>query len=266
MLNVYRRLAARHAVFILICTFLLAGFEFAICALLSTFDISGALGGLRKSAPPFMQSLLGEQFFGELTSRGMMAFAWNHPIALSLGGAIAIVLASRAVAGEIESGTLELILGQPISRIAYLGAQVGFAFSALALLSFGGMVGTIAGQRLYELRAFDLRSLLEISLNFFLLQCVWFGFTLVISAFGREGGKVAGAAFLLALVSYFVEVIGKLAPTVAPLMPYSPYDYYSPFAILVESKPVAGSLAALIAMLAISLGFVAWRFERRDIP
>lgn len=266
MLNVLRQLMARHTAFVLICAVLLAGFQFLICGLVSTVDITGVLEQMKKSAPPFMQSMLGEEFFGTLTSRGMLAFAWSHPITLAMGAAIAIVLAAHGIAGEIESGTMELLLSQPLSRLSYLAAHSIFALSSLMVLSLGGIAGTIGGQNYYELRMFETGALLELSLNYFLLQCAWFGVTLVFSVFGREGGSVARAAFLLALLSYIIQVIGRLLPAASFVLPYSLYNYYSPQAILVELSPVGGSLAVLFVVFVTSLGFVAWKFQRRDIP
>jgi len=266
MFNLLRQLAARHAVFVLTCAVLLAAFEFLICALVATIDIGAALTELKKSAPPFMQSMLGEEYFGNLTSRGMVAFGWNHPIALALGAAIAIVLASRAIAGEIESGTMELVLSQPLPRIKYLMSHVAFASAALLTLSLGGAAGTMAGQNFYGLRVFETDALLKLLMNYFLLHGSWYTLTLAFSVFGREGGRVSGAAFLIALLSYIISVIGKLLPSAAFLLPYSLYNYYSPQAILIESKSGVGSFSVLFTFSAICLGIAAWRFQRRDIP
>jgi ABC-2 type transport system permease protein len=266
MFNLFRRLAARHAMFVLICTLIFTAFEFLICGLVSTIDVSAVLQEVRKYAPPVMQSMLGEEFFGNLTSRGLLAFGWNHPIALSLGAAIAIVLASRAIAGEIESGMMELVLSQPVSRMKYLLSHVGFASAALLALSLGGAAGTMAGQNFYGLRVFESSAVLKLAMNYFLLQFSWFALTLALSVFGREGGRVSGAAFLIALMSYIFQVIGKLLPSAAFVLPYSLYNYYSPQAILVESKSGVGSFSVLFAFSALCLGFAMWRFERRDIP
>ncbi len=266
MFNLLRWLAARHAVFVFTCAILLAAFEFLICALVATIDIGAALTELKKSAPPFMRSMLGEEFFGSLTSRGLVAFGWNHPIAQALGGAIAIVLASRAIAGEIENGALELVLSQPLSRMKYFVSQSTFAVAALALLGICGAAGTLAGQHFYELRVFESSSLMKVFVNYFLLQSSWFALTLAFSVFGREGGRVSGAVFLLALFSYIVSVIGRLLPSAAFLLPFSLYSYYSPQAILIESKSGMASFFVLFTLSVLCLGVAAWRFQRRDIP
>lgn len=266
MLNLLRRLAARHATFLAISMILFGGFEFLMCVLVITVNISGAVGEIMKSLPPSIQSMLGEEFLGGLTTRGILAFGWNHPIAQALGTAMAIVLGTRGFAGEIESGTMELLLSQPLSRMSYFFTQTLFAVSALAALSLAGVVGTIIGQNVFELARFEVRTLLELAFNFFLLQSAWFGITLAFSVFGRESGRVASAAFFLALISYLVQAIGRLWPAAAFLLPYSLHNYYSPQAMLVESRPMGKSLLVLFSVLVLSVGFAAWRFQRRDIP
>jgi ABC-type transport system involved in multi-copper enzyme maturation permease subunit len=266
VLNLLRRLTARHALFLAVSIILLGGFEYLICALVSTVDISGAAGQIIKSLPPSLRSMLGEEFLGGLTTRGILAFGWNHPIALALGAAIAIVLATRGIAGEIENGAMELMLSQPLSRMNYFAAHVGFALLALATLSLSGWLGTAIGQHVFDLNAFAPGNLFRLVVNFFLLQSAWLGITLLLSVFGRERGRVAGAAFFLALISYLVQVIGRLWPAAAFLLPFSLYTYYSPPALLVESRPVGKSLVILFSAIAVSLGSAAWRFQRRDIP
>jgi ABC-type transport system involved in multi-copper enzyme maturation permease subunit len=266
MFNLLRRLAARHAFFLLFSLALLGGFQYFICAAVSSVNVSGVLEELMKSLPPFMRSLVGDQFFAGLTTRGILAFGWNHPIALALGTAIGIVLAARAIAGEIESGVLELLLSQPLSRMSYFLAHTTFAIFSLAVLSISGVAGTFIGQEVFGLEPFETGALLKLALNFFLLHCAWFALTMAFSVVGRESGRVSTAGFLVALVSYVVQVIGKLWPPSAFLLPYSLHSYYSPQAILVENTTQGKPLFVLFSISLICTGFAAWRFRRRDIP
>jgi ABC-type transport system involved in multi-copper enzyme maturation permease subunit len=265
MRNLWRRLAARHAIFLSLSLFLLAGFEFLMCGIVSTTNISGALQELMKSIPPFMRVMITD-FLGGLSDRGMLAFGWDHPIAQALGTAPAIVLGMRAISGEIEGGVMELVMSQPLSRRQYVVAQVAFAAFALAVLSIGGMAGTVVGERIFRIDVFDFGSLLKLGLNFFLLQIVWYGISLAFSVLGREAGRVASAAFLVVLLSYLVNVIAKLWGNAAFLLPYSLHTYYSPRAVLVDNTLAEKPVVVLCVAFAVCIGFVTWHFERRDIP
>ncbi len=266
MRNLLRGLVARHALFITLCMLLLGGFEFLICGLVATVDVSGILKEVTKAVPAFLQGLLTEQVFSGMTTRGILAFGWNHPVALALGAAVAVVLAAQAVAGEIENGTLELLLSQPLSRRNYLFAHVLFALLALGVLSLLGVLGTYLGQKYYGLALFEWRPLRQLALNFFALNAAWYGLALLLSVFARESGRVTGATFLFALLSYVVQALGKLWPAAGLLLPYSLYSYYAPAEILIQEASTAKALTVLGSVCVCSLGLSLWRFQRRDIP
>lgn len=266
MLNLLRGLASRHALFIALCLLFLSALEFLICGVVATVDVSGVLKEVSKSIPSFLQSLLSEQVLAGMTTRGLLAFGWNHPLALALGAAVAITLASRGVAGEIENGMMELLMSQSMSRRNYLLTHVLFAACALAALSLIGALGTFLGQKFYGLHLLDSRALLELALNFFLLQLAWYSLALLLSVYARESGRVTSAIFLLVLASFFVQVLGKLWPAAAFLLPYSLYSYYSPPEILVESLLSLKSLAILGSVSALGLGISFWHFQLRDLP
>jgi ABC-2 type transport system permease protein len=259
-------LAARRAQFVGLCGLLLGGFEYLICAAVGSADVSGALQTLMQSLPPFLQELVTSQFFGGLSERGLLAFGWNHPIAHALGTAAAIVLGSRAVAGESESGALELLASQPLSRGRYLRTQVLFGWVALALVTLAGIGGTMAGQRVQHLEPFSGSQLLRLGGNFFLLLCAWYAITLVLSVFGREGGRVAGIAFLVALLSYIGQVIGRVWQAAAFVLPWSLHDYFAPQTLLLGTASVLRPLVTLLAVTVAGVTLAAWRFQRRDLP
>jgi hypothetical protein len=266
MRNLLRLLLVRHAGFVALSAVLLGGFQWLICAVVASVDVTGALGTLVQSLPPLMQSLVSEQFLGDLSKSSLLAFGWAHPIAQAAGAAVAIVLAARAVAGESETGAIELTLGQPLARRTYLAAHVVFALGAMALVTLAGLAGTLAGGRAYGLAPFDARELARLGLDYLALLCALYGVTLAFSAFGREGGRVALAGFLVALVSYLVQVIGSMWAPWERLVPYTLHAWYVPKDILVHGAAVARPVVTLLAVAFAGLA-VAWaRFERRDLP
>lgn len=259
-------LALRHAPFVAACALLLAAFEYLICTAVFAANVSGALQAIIDSLPPLMQNLVATQFLGGLSERGLLAFGWNHPIAHALGTAPAIVLGARAVAGECEMGTLELLLAQPFSRGRYLATQACFALLALALLALVGVAGTLVGLRVQQQSPFAVPRLLGVGGNFVLLLWAWYAVTLALSAGMREGGRAAGIAFLLALLSYTGQVIGRVWPAASFLLPWTLHDYYSPPALLLGAASLARPALVLGAVTAGGLGLGAWRFRRRDVP
>jgi len=266
MRNLLRLLLARHLAYVLASACLLGGFQWLICAVVASTDVTGALGTLVQSLPPMIQSMVSEQFFGGFSKASLLAFGWAHPIAQAVGAALAIVLATQAVAGEAETGTIELTLAQPIARRAYLAAHVVFAFAMLAAVTLAGLAGTLAGGRFYGLEPFRLAALARLGLDYLALQAALFGLTLMFSTFGREGGRVALLGFLCALVSYLVHVIGTMWEGWKPLVPYTLHAYYVPRDILVQGAGVTRPAATLFAVALGGLLVAWWRLRRRDLP
>ena len=176
------------------------------------------------------------------------------------------MLAARAVAGELETGSLELLLSQPMSRGQYLGTHVVFGLLAIALLSLAGVTGARLGQVVFHMEPFPPGRLVALGLNYFLLQAAWFGVTLVFSAFGREGGRVTRLGFLVALGSYFAQAIGQLWSEAGIVLPWTLHHYFSPQGILIRGTSVVRPALTLLAVATASLGAAAWRFRGRDLP
>jgi ABC-type transport system involved in multi-copper enzyme maturation permease subunit len=266
MLNLLRHLISRHGLFLVVSIIVFGGFEFFICAVVVNMDLSGAIQQLMKSFPPAFQSLLSEQIFAGFTTRGILAFGWNHPIAHAVGLAVAIIFSTRAIAGEIENGMMETVLSQPLSRMEYLATHGIFAFISLALLTLGGLAGSITGQAYFKVEAFTAPDIAKLGMVYFLFQLTWFGVSLAGSSMGREGGRVAVITFVVALVSYLVSVIGKLLPAAEGLLPFSLHTYYSPQTILVNNTLEGKSILVLLGVIITSITFSTWYFHRRDIP
>jgi beta-exotoxin I transport system permease protein len=266
MIPLFQHLLRRQGPFLAVNAFLLGLFQFLICTAVSATDIGTALETLFQSLPPLMQAAIGTQFPGGLSAPGLLAFGWNHPVAHALGLAVAIVLATRAVAGEIETGSLEFLLSQPMSRAEYLGTHVAFGLLALALLSLAGMAGTRLGQAVFHMEPFPPGRLLALMLNYFVLQAAWFGVTLAFSAFGREGGRVTRLGFLVAVGSYFVQAIGQLWSDAGILLPWTLHHYFSPQGILIRGTSALRPVATLLAVTVASVGTATWRFLERDLP
>ncbi|MGZ8710945.1 MAG: ABC transporter permease subunit [Thermoanaerobaculia bacterium] len=265
MRSLLRLLMVRNRALLLVSATIFGAFEVLICAIVTTLDLGAVLQNVMTAAPPFFSTLIGEQF-GDLTVRGILTFGWNHPVALALGGATAIALGSRAVAGEIDQGAMELLMTQPLSRLRYCAAHALFGAEALALLTLAGVAGTLIGQRLYDLEPFGARELALLGALYWLLNVAWFAIAFALSARGREGGATAMAAFFLALASYLINAIGSVLDSFAFALPFSLYSWFSPRDILVEPVPQTAAIVVLASVAVVATLAGATILQRRDLP
>ncbi|MHC5008366.1 MAG: hypothetical protein ACYTGF_13520 [Planctomycetota bacterium] len=63
-----------------------------------------------------IKALLGTDIGDMLGPEAIMAIAWVHPVVLAIIWTHAIVLGTRVPAGEIDRGTIDVLLGLPVSR------------------------------------------------------------------------------------------------------------------------------------------------------
>src|SRR5258708_35025977 len=189
MLNIVRRQLDRNWIFLLACGVVLGGFELLVCAMVASVDVEGAFGEMTKFAPPVFRAMIEQTLMGG-SPAAVLAFGWNHPVAHALLAAVAITLAARAIAGEVENGAIELVLAQPISRGRYFGAHVIFGLCALSAVLAAGVLGTAIGQLALSLRAFGWGRPAALFVNALPLQMAIYGPAPPASAFGREARPV----------------------------------------------------------------------------
>jgi ABC-2 type transport system permease protein len=175
----------------------------------------------------------------------------------------AIGAGARAIAGEEESGTLDLLLSTPIRRsrvlLDKLGAMVG-ASLLLAMLAWGSIV---AIGRLFGLTV-GLVNLAAAAANLFLLGVAFGSIALAVGAATGNRGMAIGATSGLALVTFIVNTLAPSVPAIKPLRFLSPFYYYA------DHKPLSngfnGADIGVLAGIAVVAALVALAaFDRRDL-
>jgi ABC-type transport system involved in multi-copper enzyme maturation permease subunit len=128
------------------------------------------------------------------------------------------------------------------------------------------VIAAIIGQSIFQLEPFGWDRLLRLLVNLFLLQMSLYSLTLLFSSFGREAGRVAMLAVLVAIVSYLVNVIATLWNRAAFMRPYSLHTYYDPRDILVFGNLAPSSVVVLGVFTLAATTAAVVRFLTRDLP
>lgn len=211
--------------------------------------------------PEAIKNMIGGADFG--TPAGYIQtelFSLLGPVLLLV---YAIGAGARAIAGEEEAGTLDLLLTAPVARRRVVLDKFGAMVSASLLLSMLVWLGVLVLGPAYGLRL-PLGGLSAAALNLFLLALAFGSVALLVGAATGSKGAAVGVSSGLAVVTF---VLNTLAPSVKALRPFrflAPFHYYSAHAPLtkgfngVDAMVLAGiSLVALVAALVL--------FERRDL-
>ncbi len=197
---------------------------------------------------------------------------WMHPFVWMPVVAWAIGRASLAVAGELERGTLDMVLSRPISRSSYLLAQVVAALVGLVLI-----VGfLVAGNQvaLFYNRVEEppgVRALFWPAVNLMMLGVAVLGLTLGASAVDRVRWRAI-------LFGSFVTVAGYVAwfLSTQEVMEGSPWKWwmervalftlFNPVDAVGAGKYLEFNLGMLAGIAGVGLAVAFVVFPYRDLP
>lgn len=245
-----------------------------------------------------VQTLAGGENMRFERATDMLSVGYVHPLVVTIMGLWAIGRAGLALTGELDRGTLELLLAQPISRRCVVLAHVIVDLVAIPAIAAAIWLGTLTGYRLFgpfEVSVEEAKkvlaglpfavkidpALLAVNPSTFArvivpataLMMAISGVTLAMSAAGRFRGRVLGAATLLFLVMFLINVLGQLWELVEPLRQFTVFYYYQPQKVVLADNwqvmTSAGPVNGPAVLLSVAFGgyLLAWRlFETRDIP
>ena len=215
---------------------------------------------------PFIKTVLGGEALQVGNVSGLIAIGYNHPLVLILYMLFAVGIPTGLLAGEVQRGTMELILSRQATRNhVYIcaGLITITGMFALVLVMF---IGTIFATNLYDFgQTIPLYSFFKAAVNGGLLACAVGGIALLAAAsFQRNTAVWLTVAYLV--VNYFVSVIAEWWPRMKWLYPASIFYYVDGEKIFSGAGWPLRNLLVLIAILIISalLGGVVW--SRRDLP
>jgi ABC-2 type transport system permease protein len=198
---------------------------------------------------------------------GFLSLGFTHPVYHLLVSAVLIWVAARSLAGEMESGQVQVALARPISRRQfYLSRTLAVMLAALwvsIIASLGNIVGIAYAQPDGEMDTWHFVAQIGAS---WLLALTIGGVALLVSARADRMGQAVGWASGFLIVSYVIDYFATLWAFLKPVQPFSVFDYYDP--------PIALAHGTIPGMNALVLGGIALIcavaglliFERRDLP
>ena len=214
----------------------------------------------------FIQALLGDDFSGKINAETLRAIVWVHPTVLALIWAHEIVFCTRLPAGEIDRGTIDILLSWPVSRRNIYGCETFVWLIAGVWLCGMLLAGHWTATRLATFReAPALRMQLVVMVNLYCVYLAVGGVALLFSAISNVRGRAMAAIFGLLLASFLLNFLIQFWQEIEFLRPLGVLSYYRPARILsTDMVPVADILTL------IAIGSVAWIaglvvFSRRNI-
>lgn len=199
------------------------------------------------------------------TLPGALTLGLQHPLAIAFVGIFAVGSTVSAIAGERESGTLEVLLSRPISRrTLYVTLAVASAtLIAIVLLALlGGQLIGVAIQGVTD--ELDLGLMPLVFLNGLMLWAAFAAFGLAASVSFDRHSPALGLTLAYLLINYFLEILGSLWRDVAWSQQYSLFHHFNPGNILTgDANPLDFLILAVAIIIPVAYALVV--FPRRDL-
>jgi ABC-2 type transport system permease protein len=243
-----------------------------------------------------IKSMIGGDRISLFRVTDVLTIGYVHSVVLTILCLWAVGRGAGAIAGEIDRGTMELLLAQPLARYRLILAHFIVDVVTIPLLALSIWAGQWIAIPLLQVHEVPARgtsvgapidpavfgpALWNVAALVFAIS----GYTMWLSSRGRFRGRVLAVAILATLLQYLINVIGQLWDVLAPFRPFTVFYYYQPQQIILNHKwsvdvnklwghegtanEVLFSVNALLVLFLV--GFIGyalalWKFARRDLP
>ena len=242
-------------------------FQVVILALVVGADVLGMVEMFYRQLPPSIRALLGDQLFAQFSVEGAVAFGYLHPLVLTMSIIVAILLPARHIAGEVETGTLELVFALPLRRSTITLSLWLFSGVALLGIVIGGWVGSGVGFWLFpEVRGVPMWGIAKAGISLWLLVFAISSYTLLFSAYARESGPATLRAAGLTLLFFFLNILVLVWPAIDFLKYFTLFHYHRPQQLMMDESLLGLNVAVPVLVIIVCGALAVRQVNRRDIP
>ncbi len=222
-------------------------------------------GDLIKNMPSFLLNALGASDAASIgTPAGFLGygfFGWIMLVMATYG----VIYGLDITANDEERGIMDILLSMPLPRwrivlekfLAYTVGVIVIAVTSLVVLLWG--INQSAA-----LQSITAGQVVASSFNFIPATLIVMAFTAAIATLVRRRSAAAAIAAVFVIASWFVDFIGRSAPSMDGVRAFSFFKYYDASSVIVHGLVVGNVLGVLIVAVALVAGAV-WLFERRDV-
>jgi ABC-2 type transport system permease protein len=188
-------------------------------------------------------------------------FSIIWPIVLAI---LIISYASASIAGEIDKGTIDLLLAQPISRLKIFLAKY---FSGLFLITTFILLSNFSVVPFALLHNVDLRiqNYLTISVLGFFFALAILGICILVSSFSSSRGRPAAVTGGVLIVMYALNIFSTFQESVEFLKYASFFHYFDYKTAVVDNQINLLNLLVLSTVGVVTAVIAAIIFIKRDI-
>lgn len=185
---------------------------------------------------PLLTALLGVDPGDRMTATMSQAFLWVHPTVLTLMWAHEVMFCSRLPAGEVDRGTIDFLLGLPVSRWRlFLAETIGWLCSGAVILLSGYSGHLLASFYLQPDMRPPLLVTVYVMVNLFAVYLAVGGFAFLISSLSDRRGRAVGVVFAVLLISFLLNFVAQFWDPLKSMTGDSQAVMQGPLSILVPA-------------------------------
>lgn len=240
----------------------LGAFLFLVGLSYSSVD-ENQIRSLVESLPPALQAFVKGSDIA--SPAGYLGSTFVHPITLSIMAATAIA-AGAAPARDVETGVAELMLSRPLTRTAWLGAEMVAMLIQLVVVAAMGFIGAlIAVSTVDALAPVSPGNLVLTAIPLLLLFVGVGAITMLAGAFSRTAARAIGWGTAFALVAYALDYLAQVWGLAEPFGPLSVMHWYRPATILGAGAVPVSTWAVLVGVAAAATALALAITSRREV-
>jgi ABC-2 type transport system permease protein len=240
--------------------------QLAICGIVHDNERVKAMLQYIDALGPYIKAFVGGDAlqFGNIA--GLIAVGYEEPLVLLLYMLFAVGVPTALLAGEVQRGTMELILSRHTTKTHVYICAAFITVIGMYTLVVVMFLGTVVSTNLYDFnQQIPLYCFFKLAVNGGILASAVGGIALLSAACFRRGMAVSLTVAYLVL-NYFIMIITQWWPRMKWLDPVTIFNYVDAAKIFSEPGWPISDLCVLMTILVVStlMGGVFW--SRRDLP
>jgi ABC-2 type transport system permease protein len=171
---------------------------------------------------------------------------------------------NSSIVGEIENGTVEVLLSQPISRTKIFFGRYFAGLINLFVFTFASVFAVVPLALLHDIK-YNTKGLLAFSIEAFLFGAAIFSLAMLASSLFSEKGKANIITIGVLISMYVANIVSSLKPSLSDLQYFSFFHYYNPASALVKNTFPDWTLIVFIGFSLVVTAVAAVWFNKRDV-
>lgn len=178
--------------------------------------------------------------------------------------AMLVALGGFSIAGEIEKGTIETLLSQPISRLKIFFGKYLAGVVSLIIFTIISIFAVIPLAKSYHID-YQLSHYFTTALLGFMFGLAIFSIAALFSSLFSEKGKAYFISAGILVVMYVINILSTLKESVADLKYFSFFYYFDVNKALIDNQIEHLAYWVFLGVSLMCTALAAWWFSKRDI-